>query len=94
MKPSKNLYTFNQLAQKKVSNDSNNWGSIYLVTESALLTELNFTDHLNPLMSKLAEFLYKDKLNKVIVCIIVFENISFSKRIQYQKLRYLVNLTH
>ncbi|CAH8548731.1 anaphase promoting complex subunit cdc16 [Schistosoma haematobium] len=38
--------------------------SISSEEESALLTELNFTDHLNPLMSKLAEFLYKDKLNK------------------------------
>ncbi|CAH8496443.1 unnamed protein product [Schistosoma turkestanicum] len=38
--------------------------SISSEEESALLTELNFTDHLNPLMSKLTEFLYKDKLSK------------------------------
>ncbi|CAH8563353.1 unnamed protein product [Schistosoma rodhaini] len=38
--------------------------SISSEEESALLAELNFTDHLNPLMSKLTEFLYKDKLNK------------------------------
>ncbi|CAH8522092.1 unnamed protein product [Schistosoma mattheei] len=52
--------------------------SISSEEESALLTELNFTDHVNPLMSKLAEFLYKDKLNKNSV----------------SETRYLVNLTH
>nr|CAH8847274.1 unnamed protein product [Trichobilharzia regenti] len=38
--------------------------SISSEEESLLLSELNFVEHLNPLMGKLTEFLYKDKLNK------------------------------
>ncbi|KAH8877293.1 Cell division cycle protein 16 like [Schistosoma japonicum] len=41
-----------------------NFQSISSEEESALLSELSFTDHLDPLMGKLTEFLYKDKLNK------------------------------